>query len=414
MKRTEFRTYLYSGLTALSVIALSIVIYFIFNRFAVITAVIDKITKILIPIFYGIAMAFLFAPVYNKLEKFFYDKLGYVIKNVKMKGSIAKALATVICILILLASIAALISMLIPQLLQSVQDMINTYPANSARFYRMLDKLLTDNPDIELTVLSLYSQWASNINNFINNTLVPKILPNLNDYIVQFSGYIYTAIKELFNFLVGIMVMAYLLNIKDKLIAQLKKMLYAFLPTNMVNSLIEEGRYIKTAFSQFIVGKIIDSIIIGILNYIAMLILGMPYALLISVIVGVTNVIPFFGPFLGAIPSAFILLLVSPIQCLKFSVWILILQQLDGNVIGPKVLGQTTGLPSFWILFSILLFGGLFGVIGMIIAVPTWAVIYRWLAKYTDIFLLNKELSTNTSDYVDLASIDLENKTYNK
>ena len=143
-----------------------------------------------------------------------------------------------------------------------------------------------------------------------------------------------------------------------------------------------------------------------------MLVLSMPYALVISVIVGITNVIPFFGPFLGAIPSAFILLLVSPVQCLKFLVWILILQQLDGNVIGPRVLGQTTGLPSFWILFSILLFGGLFGVAGMIIAVPTWAVIYRWVSRYTNIYLEKKKLSIKTDDYVDLKHIDEESGNY--
>ena len=204
----------------------------------------------------------------------------------------------------------------------------------------------------------------------------------------------------------------FIYNIKTKLIAQMKKILYAFCPVEFVNGLIEEAIYVKTSFSQFIVGKIIDSIIIGILNYIAMLILSMPYALVISVIVGITNVIPFFGPFLGAIPSAFILLLVSPVQCLKFLVWILVLQQLDGNVIGPRVLGQTTGLPSFWILFSILLFGGLFGVVGMIIAVPTWAVIYRWVSRYTNIYLEKKKLSVKTDDYINLKRIDEESGKY--
>ena len=159
-------------------------------------------------------------------------------------------------------------------------------------------------------------------------------------------------------------------------------------------------------------GKIIDSLIIGIINYVFMLIIHMPYALLISVVVGVTNVIPFFGPFIGAIPSAFILLLVSPISCLEFLIWILILQQVDGNIIGPKILGQTTGLASFWVLFSILLFGGLFGIVGMVIGVPTWAVIYRLTKERVNIKLGKKKLSVDSKDYWGLQGIDEENGEY--
>ena len=189
-------------------------------------------------------------------------------------------------------------------------------------------------------------------------------------------------------------------------------MAYAFLSLNAANRLISEVRYIKAVFSQFIVGKIIDSVIIGIINYIAMSIFKMPYALLISAIVGVTNVIPFFGPFIGAIPSAFIILLISPIQSLQFSVWILILQQIDGNIIGPKILGQTTGLSSFWILFSIILFGGLFGVLGMIIGVPTLAVVYRFLSGKTNEALIKKELPQDTMEYWNLEYINEKSKEF--
>ncbi|RKW52819.1 MAG: AI-2E family transporter, partial [Lachnospiraceae bacterium] len=373
-----------------------------------ISATFNKIISILLPILYGFIMTFLFSPVYNKVYKLLSTSLTKVSGNDKLNNSLSKVVATIVCVLFILSIITALIWMLIPQLFKSVEDMIAAYPRNSQKFYNILDKLLTDNSDIASIVLNYYNEWSKNIEEFIKRVL----LPNLSDYIKVFSSGIYSFIREVFNFLVGIMVMVYLLNIKTTLIAQLKKILYAFFPIEFVNGLIEETIYVKTSFSQFIVGKIIDSVIIGILNYIAMLVLSMPYALVISVIVGITNVIPFFGPFLGAIPSAFILLLVSPVQCLKFLVWILILQQLDGNVIGPRVLGQTTGLPSFWILFSILLFGGLFGVVGMIIAVPTWAVIYRWVSRYTNIYLERKKLSIKTDDYVDLKHIDEESGNY--
>ena len=408
MKKTDIRVYLYSGITALSVIAIAITIYFTFNRFHFISATFNKIISILLPILYGFIMTFLFSPVYNKVYKLLSTSLTKVSGSDKFNNSLSKVIATIVCVLFILSIITALIWMLIPQLFKSVEDMIAAYPRNSQKFYNILDKLLTDNSDIASIVLNYYNEWSKNIEEFIKRVL----LPNLSDYIKVFSSGIYSFIREVFNFLVGIMVMVYLLNIKTTLIAQLKKILYAFFPIEFVNGLIEETIYVKTSFSQFIVGKIIDSVIIGILNYIAMLVLSMPYALVISVIVGITNVIPFFGPFLGAIPSAFILLLVSPVQCLKFLVWILILQQLDGNVIGPRVLGQTTGLPSFWILFSILLFGGLFGVVGMIIAVPTWAVIYRWVSRYTNIYLEKKKLSIKTDDYVDLKHIDEESGNY--
>jgi hypothetical protein len=408
VKKTDIRVYLYSGITALSVIAIAITIYFTFNRFHFISDTFNKIISILLPILYGFIMTFLFSPIYNKVYKVSGTSLAKISNNTGFNNSLSRVIATIACVLLMLSIITALIWMLIPQLFKSVEDMIAAYPKNSQKFYIILDKLLTDNSDIAGTVLSYYNQWSKSIEEFIKRTL----LPNLSDYIKVFSSGIYSFVREIFNFLVGVMVMVYLLNIKTKLIAQMKKILYAFCPVEFVNGLIEEAIYVKTSFSQFIVGKIIDSIIIGILNYIAMLILSMPYALVISVIVGITNVIPFFGPFLGAIPSAFILLLVSPVQCLKFLVWILILQQLDGNVIGPRVLGQTTGLPSFWILFSILLFGGLFGVVGMIIAVPTWAVIYRWVSRYTNIYLEKKKLSVKTDDYINLKRIDKESGKY--
>ena len=214
------------------------------------------------------------------------------------------------------------------------------------------------------------------------------------------------------GWLIGLMVMVYLLNMKEILAAQVKKICYSILEVKKANRLLEETRYIRKVFSQFIVGKIIDSLIIGIINYVFMLIIHMPYALLISVVVGVTNVIPFFGPFIGAIPSAFILLLVSPISCLEFLIWILILQQVDGNIIGPKILGQTTGLASFWVLFSILLFGGLFGIVGMVIGVPTWAVIYRLTKERVNIKLGKKKLSVDSKDYWGLQGIDEENGEY--
>ena len=188
--------------------------------------------------------------------------------------------------------------------------------------------------------------------------------------------------------------------------------IYGAFPLKIANKVIEECRFVHHVFGGFIIGKLLDSLIIGILCFILLTIMKMPYVLLVSVIVGVTNISPFFGPFIGAIPSAFLILLVSPRQCLYFIGLILLLQQFDGNILGPKILGDSTGVSSFWVLFSILLFGGLFGFVGMIIGVPTFAVFYRLTTELVTYLLGKKELSADISSYERLDYIDNEKKTY--
>ena len=173
-----------------------------------------------------------------------------------------------------------------------------------------------------------------------------------------------------------------------------------------------EFRFIHRVFSGFLIGKVIDSLIIGLLCFFCLNLMKMPFTLLISVIVGVTNVIPFFGPFIGAIPSAVLVFLISPKQCLYFVLFILLLQQFDGNILGPKILGNSTGVSSFWVLASILLFGGLYGFIGMIIAVPATAVIFDLVAKIQNHCLRKKELSQDVDDYMGLERIDEDSGTY--
>jgi predicted PurR-regulated permease PerM len=234
--------------------------------------------------------------------------------------------------------------------------------------------------------------------------------------IEKVAASVYTGVMSVFtvlkNVLIGIIVMIYLLNIKDTLCAQAKKIIYGLFSVRMANEIIEKVRFVHHVFGGFIIGKLVDSLIIGILTFVWLSIIKMPYTLLISVIIGVTNVIPFFGPFIGAIPSAFLLLLVSPRKCFWFLISILVIQQIDGNIIGPRILGNTTGVSSFWVLFSILFFGGLFGLLGMVIAVPTFAVIYRLISEFIEKRLIAKKLSTDTKDYGDLDHIDEEHNTY--
>ena len=216
------------------------------------------------------------------------------------------------------------------------------------------------------------------------------------------------------NMLIGLIVMIYLLNIKESLSAQGKKFIYSVLPLKAANIVVAEFQFIKKAFSGFIIGKLIDSLIIGILCFILMHLFKLPYELLISVIIGVTNVIPFFGPFIGAAPCAILVFLISPKQCLYFIGLILVLQQFDGNILGPKILGNSTGVSSFGVLFSILLFGGLCGFVGMIIAVPLMAVIIHIYNQIQEYLLSKKSLSIKEEDYVNLKRIDEQNGEYKK
>ena len=216
------------------------------------------------------------------------------------------------------------------------------------------------------------------------------------------------------NILIGLIVMIYMLNIKDQFVAQAKKITYGIFSVAWANRLIKETRFIHKVFGGFIIGKIVDSLIIGVLCFVCLSFMKMPYTLLVSVIVGVTNIIPFFGPFIGAVPSAFLILLVSPVQCLYFLIFILLLQQFDGNILGPKILGDSTGISSFWVLFSILLFGGLLGFAGMIIGVPAFAVIYRLVGDIINEQLRRKKLSVRTRDYKDLDYVEVQDKSYKK
>ena len=410
MKNSRRRNYFYLGLTLFGASALSILFWFIVNRFEVLASVLKKISDILTPITYGAIMAFLLAPVYNKCIKLL-NPVFFKIGNDKEKAyKLSKFVATFVCLVVLVSILVSLVMMLLPEIIKNLMEMAKTLPAEIDGWSAGIYKLLDDYPDIRTYVES----YLYNIDEGVSNNLTKNILPNLNQYISNVSSGFINVFRQVFNFIIGLIVMMYLLNIKLTLSAQVKRLLYSILPVEKANVAVEEARYIKTVFSQFIVGKIIDSIIIGIINYIFMSLINMKYALLISVVVGVTNVVPFFGPFIGAIPSIFILLLVSPIQSLQFAVWILILQQVDGNIIGPRILGQTTGLPSFWILFSILLFGGIFGIVGMIIGVPTFAVIYRLLSRQSAVALKKKDLSVESKDYINLKHIDKDTKEYIK
>ncbi len=408
MKGKKFNRYICWGLTAFSVIAASIAFAFVLIKLNTIREAIAMVLDIMAPVVYGAVMAYLLTPVYNRCVAWTAPRFGAWIKNEKKGRTLAKALATVVSTVVLIVVVAGLFSMLIPELLASAENAINALPQNISNLSAWLTQVLSGNSEastIAVDALNRVYEWARGV----LELNIDKILT----FIGGLSSGVLGLLVWMKNILIGVIVMIYLLNIKDQFVSLAKKIIYGIFSLKWANRIVGEARYIHHVFGGFIIGKIVDSIIIGILCFLGLSVMKMPYILLVSVIVGVTNVIPFFGPFIGAIPSALLILLVSPIQCLYFLIFILLLQQFDGNILGPKILGDTTGISSFWVLFSILLFGGLMGFVGMIVGVPIFAVFYRLMGDFINSLLKKKELPIQTSQYDGLESVE-EDKSFRR
>ena len=398
MKHEDWKEQIKWGMTAFSVLAAVSLVYVLVNNFYAVKQNLAVFLQILMPIIYGAVLAYLMSPVYNFVVKIL-GKVYYFFLGEKASQRFLGFFGTVASILFLFFLTSGLVSMLIPELTKSVLSLYFSLPDTINRSYNNLAVILEKFPDLRPYAEKAYEEISSFFTGKPDNT--QAIFAHLQNLATFFTNGIWSTLTIVKNILIGLIVMVYLLNMKDLLRRQFRKLLFALFSQKKAKGIIEEMQYVHRVFGGFILGKIIDSIIIGILTFFVLSLMKMPYTLLVSVIVGVTNVIPFFGPFIGAIPCFILILLTSPIQSLYFAIAILIIQQIDGNIIGPKVLGDSTGLSSFWVLFSILLFGGLFGFVGMIIAVPFWAVIMNALRRYMDRRLQKKNLPISSSEYED-------------
>lgn len=398
MKHEDWKEQIKWGITAFSVLAAVSLVYVLVNNFYAVKQNLAIFLQILMPIIYGAVLAYLMSPVYNLVVKIL-GKVYYFFLGERASQRFLGFFGTVASILFLFFLTSGLVSMLIPELTKSVLSLYFSLPDTINRSYNNLAVILEKFPDLRPYAEKAYEEISSFFTGKPDNT--QAIFAHLQNLATFFTNGIWSTLTIVKNILIGLIVMVYLLNMKDLLRRQFRKLLFALFSQKKAKGIIEEMQYVHRVFGGFILGKIIDSIIIGILTFFVLSLMKMPYTLLVSVIVGVTNVIPFFGPFIGAIPCFFLILLTSPIQSLYFAIAILIIQQIDGNIIGPKVLGDSTGLSSFWVLFSILLFGGLFGFVGMIIAVPFWAVIMNALRRYMDRRLKKKNLPISSLEYED-------------
>ena len=372
-KKPHIKPYLYGMLAGFGAIALSIIFFFLIYRFDGFGSAISTLTGILMPFIYGAVIAYLLKPVCNSIEGF----LRRFIPE-KMNGLI-NALSVALTILFGLLLVYALVMMIVPQLITSVTTLYYTAQANITKFMNWANHLefIENNEQIMELLNSAYAALNTNLDTWIKNTL----LPSMQNIVSGAAIGVLNVVTMAKNLIIGIIVAVYMLASRKRFVQQSKLVLYSIVRPRWAQLITEEVKYADKMFGGFINGKIMDSAIIGVLCYIGCLIFKFPSALLVSVIIGVTNVIPFFGPFIGAIPATLLILIQNPIKALWFVLFVLVLQQLDGNIIGPKILGNTTGLSSFWVLFAILLFGGLWGFVGMIVGVPLFAVIYDVIKK---------------------------------
>ena len=372
-KKPHIKPYLYGMLAGFGAISLSILFFFFIYRFDGFGDAVSKVTGILMPFIYGAVIAYLLKPVCNTIEAF----LRRFIPE-KMKGLI-NALSVTFTILFGLLLVYALFMMIVPQLITSVTTLYYTAQRNFAKFVQWANhvEFFEQNTQIMDLLNSAYDTVSTSIDTLVKT----KLLPSMQNILSGAALGVLNVVVVLKNLIIGIIVAVYMLASRKRFVQQAKLVLYSIFKPRWAELIKEEVKYADKMFGGFINGKIMDSAIIGVLCYIGCLIFKFPSALLVSVIIGVTNVIPFFGPFIGAMPATLLILIQNPIKALWFVLFILILQQIDGNIIGPKILGNSTGLSSFWVLFAILLFGGLWGFVGMIIGVPLFAVIYDVVKK---------------------------------
>lgn len=399
------------GVTAFLTVAASILFYMILKKWDTVGGVISLIFKSLRPITYGLILAYILNPLLNMIEKgFVYPFMKKVFKkNTKRLKNSARVLSiiftwTIACLLIL-----ALVDFVVPEIAKSIESLIASLPEYTNKTLSWGEDILKKNPMILDYLEKSISGFSTNLSDVAKR--IEDILPNINSLILGVSSGLYGMVTAILNIIIGIIVSVYILKDKEKFVAQIKRLFYSTMSFKKANNVIALCRLTHDKFGNFITGKIFDSIIIGILCFIILTIFAIPYTALVSVIVGVTNVIPFFGPFIGAIPSALLILLVDPIKCITFIAIIIVLQQFDGNILGPKILGSTTGVSSFWVMFSILVGSGLFGVWGMVCAVPLFAVIYTLLNDGCHRALKKKGIDYSCETYENIDHIDENTNT---
>ena len=397
------KKYLHWGVTAFCVIAASVLFYMFLSNFPVVKAGINKFFSILSPFIWGLVLTYLLSPLMRFFERLF-------TKKGKKSGKTARIFAVIISEVILILIIFAFVYLIIPQLYSSIETIVVNTPVYFEKVSAWVQEKLVNHPDAEEYVTSALQSFSQGFVELVKE----KVLPSIGNVVSGVTTGVVAVVTAIFNLVVGVIASVYLLSNLEAFLGGVRRILYSIFSLETAEDIRNAFKFIDKTFMDFIIGKILDSAIMGLICYIVCAILNMPYALLVSVIVGVTNIIPFFGPFIGGIPSALIILLVDPLKCLIFIIFIVILQQVDGNIIGPKIMGSTIGVNGFWIMFAIIVGGGFFGFIGMIVGVPLFVVIYTAIKNGISKKLKKEDLPVEFKEYEDLDYIDIATREIHK
>ena len=373
------------------VIAVNVLLVLALDNISDILDSIYNFFDVMQPVTWGLIIAFLTNPLMVRTSRLI-EKFYKTEEKRKKSAGLTKALSVIITELLFLGIVTGIVAIVVPELIKSIMEIFDNAGSIAESIQKWINKVFRNYPALEQAA----TNWLSDFNTDVG-TIYDKLKPMLENILSGAWG-IVTVVK---NFLLGLIVSVYMLCSKEKLLAQFKKIIIALTKKRTCEKIMAGCEQANTVFSGFITGKIIDSIIIGLICFIGLTIMSMPYATMISVIIGVTNIIPFFGPLIGAVPTGLLILLIEPKKCVIFIIFVVVLQQFDGNILGPKILGDSTGLPGFWVLISLFLFGGLFGFGGMILAVPTTALLYSFIRGSVEEKLRKKKLPTSTAYYMD-------------
>lgn len=410
------KKYLYWGITAFAVIVASEIFKGLVSGDIPVGSFISKLSGALSPLFYGFAIAYMLNPVENFFEKSVYMKLAHrrMVKNnpdhsygnegmLKSKKK-ARAFGVAMAMLTMILVVTGIIIIIIPQLITTIQKLVGNMQGYADNIRTWANEQLINYPQAQEWLNGFLDNASETLTKWLNDTIVPK----MSEIITTFTGGLMAAIQVILNLFFGIVIAVYFLYSKELFAAQLKKVLYSITAPRYGNAVIKNLREIHHTFGSFLSGKIIDSLIIMVIFFIVLTIFNFPYAVLCSVLMGIFNIIPVFGPIIGAVPCALLILLEDPLYCLYFIIVTVIIQQLDGNVIGPMVLGESTGLSSFWIIFALLLGQSIFGFVGLIIGIPLFAVIYSIVRAKVGSKLESKGLPSDSNVYRKVAYLDEE------
>ena len=392
--------YVSLGLTLLSVIAIGAILILILFNLGDFYQAIKSFFSLISSVLYGLVFAYLMNPIMKLVERNLTTRLSRGNMPERRVKSLSRGIGIVAALIIFLLSVYALFAAIVPQVVASLEELLSPESINSgyAKVTEWIDSVIRGTP-----VENWFNQNGESIVKKVQDWIAKEV-----DFATALSSaaeQVYGIAKGVFHAVIGVVVAVYMLISKDRFQAQAKKITVALFRQDHADRVMELARRTNAIFGGFIVGKIIDSVIMGIICYIGTLILGTPYAMLVSVIVGVTNIIPFFGPLIGLVFCCLLVLLQNPLQALYLAIFLLVLQQVDGNIIGPRILGERLGISDFWILVSITVFGGLFGFAGMLIGVPVFTLIYSLINDGVNRALKKKQQPLQTDLYYSILTV---------